>query len=75
VLPTGLVGGQGEARSKVRPWCGDAATACSASACSPSRGVGVSGDIGVDLRLGSFMLVVVDVIVAPGSGFSSALSS
>jgi hypothetical protein len=37
--------------------------------CSPARG------IGVDLRLGFLMLAVLNVVVAPGSGFSSAASS
>ena len=31
--------------------------------------------VGVDLRLGFLVLVVVDIVVAPGSGFSSASSS
>ena len=39
--------------------------------CSSARGVGVD----VDLRLGSLVLVAVDVVVAPGSGFSSSWPS
>ena len=58
-------------------WRGDAGSWCSSDGVLAVclRRFSPAHSVGVDLRLGFLVLVVVDIVVAPGSGFSSASSS
>jgi len=72
--------GRAMARRRCVPWVGGVGVVGVVWARGSGRRHGLrrcslASGVGVDLQLGFLVLVTVDVVVAPGSGFSSASSS